>query len=603
MSMLLSAQSLSKSHGSRVLFEGISLIVAEGDRIGVFGPNGAGKSTLMRILAGIDAPDDGRIETAKGARVAYVPQEDSLPADATVEGTLIGALAGEDLDDHARAAQARVMAGRLGFPGGDAEVGTLSGGWRKRLAVGTQLVRRPDLLILDEPTNHLDMSGLLWLERFLQKADFTFILVSHDRYLLEAVVSRVVELNPRYKESFFSVRGRYSDFLEKREARLAAQEKRERSLAIEVRREIEWLRRGPKARATKANYRIKSAGRKIDDLADLRRRIGRDPSVEIDFSATRRRSNDLLVAQGISKSMGGKLLFADLDFVLSPGSRLGIVGNNGSGKTTLLRVIAGDLASDTGGVKRVGGLRVALFDQARERLDMTATLRRSLAPSGDTIQFRGKALNVAGWAKRFLFLGDQLDMPVGGLSGGEQARVMIARMMLEPADLLLLDEPTNDLDIPAIEVLERSLDEFPGAVVLITHDRHMLDRLCTEIVGLHEGAPCGLYGDLSQWQRREDELRRNRPARAGKRVPRRAPRKSARAGLTLAEERELQNIEEAILAAEATLDHLKRGLADPALAANHVRMREYCRQLDAAQARLDSLYLRWDKLEAQRERG
>lgn len=601
MSMLLAARSLSKSHGSRVLFEDVSLVVGDGDRIGIFGPNGVGKSTLMRILAGIDPPDDGRIETAKGLRIAYVPQEDVLSPDATVESALLAALADEHLDDHDRVARARVMAGRLGFSDGAAGVGTLSGGWRKRLAIGLQLVRRPDLILLDEPTNHLDMGGLLWLEQLLQKANFAFVLVSHDRYLLEAVTGRVVELNPRYKEGLFSVRGRYSDFLEKREVHLAAQEKRRQSLASEVRREIEWLRRGPKARATKANYRIKSAGRKIGDLADLRRRTAQDPSVDIDFNATQRRSNDLLVAHGISKSMGGKLLFDDLDFVLSPGSRLGIVGNNGSGKTTLLRVIAGDLPPDSGRVKRVTGLRVALFDQTRDQLDMAATLRRALAPSGDTLQFRGKALNVAGWATRFLFRADQLDMPVGGLSGGEQARVMIANMMLEPADLLLLDEPTNDLDIPAIEVLENSLEEFPGAVVLITHDRHMLDRLCTEIVGLHERSPCRLYGDLSQWQRREDELRRSRPAGTEKRAPRKDASRSAPVGLSLAEERQLKEIEDTILAAEEALDSLKRGLADPALAANHLRMQEYCKQLDAAQTRLDALYARWDELETKRE--
>ena len=598
MPVLLSAQSLSKSHGSRVLFERVSLIVHDDDRLGVFGPNGTGKSTLVRILAGIELPDEGSVETARGAHVAYVPQEDSLPFGVTVEKVLIDALAGEHLDDHARVVQAGVMAGRLGFPDGAAQVETLSGGWRKRLAIGAQLIRRPDLLILDEPTNHLDMGGLLWLELLLQKTNFAFILVSHDRYLLEAVSARVVELNPRYQEGFFGVRGRYSDFLEKREARLAADQKRERSLAGDVRREIDWLRRGPKARATKANYRIKSAGRKIGDLADLRRRVAQDASVGIDFNATRRRSNDLLVARRIARSMGGKLLFSDLDFVLSPGSRLGIVGNNGSGKTTLLRVIAGDLPPDSGRVKRVTGLRVALFDQARDQLDMAATLRRSLAPTGDTVQFRGKAFNVAAWAMRFLFRVDQLGMPVGGLSGGEQARVMIARMMLQPADLLLLDEPTNDLDIPAIEVLERSLDEFPGAVVLITHDRHMLDRLCTGIVGLHERAPCRLYGDLSQWQRREDELRRTS---VRKRAPRKPLPKAAPVGLTLAEERRLKEIEDKILAAEHALESLKRGLADPALASNHLRMQDYCRQLDAAQTRIDSLYARWDELETKRE--
>ncbi|MGD1002549.1 MAG: ABC-F family ATP-binding cassette domain-containing protein [Candidatus Brocadiia bacterium] len=599
MPVLINAQTLSKRYDSKTLFRGISLTILDGERIGLIGPNGAGKSTLLKILAGLEHADEGKLETARAARIAYLAQEDEFPPGSTVEGALLEELHDSPLDERTRRTRAAILMGKLGFEDGGARADTLSGGWRKRLAIGRQLTAEPDVLLLDEPTNHLDLGGISWLERFLEKAGFAYVLISHDRLFLEKVTNRVVELNPRYPEGFFSVQGRYSDFVEKREEFLAALEKHEQSLTILVKREVEWLRRGPPARTTKAGARIDAAHQKIKSLAELRRQAAQGGNIAVDFNASHRRTNDLVIARGIAKSLGGRRLFSGLEVELSPGTRLGILGNNGSGKTTLMRVLAGQLPPDEGTVRHAPQLRVVLFDQNREQLDRAQTLRRALSPNSDTVNFRGQGIHVVSWAQRFLFRPDQLDCPVGMLSGGEQARVMIARMMQQPADLLLLDEPTNDLDIPSLEVLEKGLVEFPGAIVLITHDRHMLDRVCTVMVGLHAGAAADLYTDLSQWEAAEKRLapaaRREPPPKEPR--PKAAP---ARARLTHAEKKELTGLEKRIPAAEAEVEKLKKVVADPAVAADYGRMHTECQRLHDAQVLVDQLYRRWHELESLR---
>ena len=601
MPVLINAQTLSKHYDSRTLFREISFTIQEGERVGLIGPNGAGKSTLLKILTGLEHADEGKVETARSARIAYLAQEDEFPPGSTVEGMLLEGLHDSHLDERSRRARAGILMGKLGFEDGDACADTLSGGWRKRLAIGRQLTAEPDVLLMDEPTNHLDLGGIYWLERFLEKARFAFVLISHDRQFLEKVTNRVMELNPRYPEGFYSVQGRYSDFVEKREELLAALEKHEQSLAILVKREVEWLRRGPPARTTKAGARIDAAHRKIKSLAELRRHAAQDGNIAVDFNASNRRTNNLVIARDIAKSMGGRLLFSGLEVELSPGTRLGILGNNGSGKTTLLRVLAGQLAPDEGTVRHAPQLRVVLFDQNREQLDRAQTLRRALSPNSDTVNFRGQGIHVVSWAQRFLFGPDQLDNPVGTLSGGEQARVMIARMMQQPGDLLLLDEPTNDLDIPSLEVLEKGLIEFPGAIVLITHDRHMLDRVCTVMVGLHDGAVADLYTDLSQWEAAEKRVAlaaRREPAPPKKPRPKATP---TRPKLTHAEKKDLTSMEERIPAAEAAVEKLKKITEDPAVAADYARMRRECQRLRDAQVLVDQLYHRWHELESMRQ--
>jgi ATP-binding cassette subfamily F protein uup len=607
MSILLACDSLEKSFGPRVIFHGLSIRFDDSERTGLIGPNGSGKSTLMKILAGVEQPDGGTIESRRGLRLDYLPQLDVFPAGSTPLQVVVDAQHDSHAaDEHEREVEAQVLLGKIGFERFDQPVESLSGGWRKRLAVARELVRKPDLLLLDEPTNHLDLEGILWLEKLLMNAPFAFVLVSHDRVFLENVTNRVVELNRTYAGGYFSINGDYADFLEKREEHLAAQQRTEQALAGQVRREIEWLRRGAKARTTKAKGRIQQAGQMMDDLAELRTRNTQTAKLELDFNATGRQTRKLISAKGVSKSLGGRTLFHDVNFVLSPGTKLGLLGPNGSGKSTLIRILTGQIEPDSGAVVRADGLRVILFDQNRAQLDKSATLRQALAPrGGDMVVYRDKPVHVAGWARRFLFHTDQLDLPVGSLSGGEQARILVAQLMLQPADVLILDEPTNDLDIPSLEVLEESLSDFPGALVLVTHDRYMLERLSTELLALDGEGGASTYASLDQWESAQEARAaravaeaRAKNATGAKPQAAAAPAKKLR--LTWNEQRELEGIEAKILDAESELELLQQAMADPVVSADHAKMRDICTRADAAQQLVTSLYARWQELEAKR---
>ncbi len=462
MTVLLSVQGLTKGYGPRPLFSDLSLDLRAGERVGLIGPNGSGKSTLLRLLAGREQPDAGTRSLRRTARLGYLAQDDVFAAGQTVRDVLLAALAEEHIEDHERETRAAITLTQVGFTDPDQSADLLSGGWRKRLALARELVRRPDLLLLDEPTNHLDLPGIVWLERLLRAAPFAYVVATHDRAFLRAVADEIVEISRVYPGGYFRSAGSYDDFAERREDFLEAQARREESVANQVRRETEWLGRKAAARTRKGASRIEDAGRRREELEELKYRNAATGAAGIDFVATGRQTRKLLTAAGIAKSLGGSTLFAGLDLALTPGVKLGLLGPNGSGKSTLLRVLAGEIPPDAGTVTRADGLRAVMFEQGRTALDPTATLRRALCPNGDEVIYRDRRLHVAAWSKQFLFKTEQLDVPVGDLSGGEQARVRIAQLMLRPADLLLLDEPTNDLDIPALEVLEDSLADFPG---------------------------------------------------------------------------------------------------------------------------------------------
>ncbi|MFH1723645.1 MAG: ABC-F family ATP-binding cassette domain-containing protein [Elusimicrobiota bacterium] len=599
MSILLSCQNLSKSFGIRPLFEGLTFGLHEGERTGLIGPNGAGKSTLLKILAGQETPDDGELTVRRGLRVGYLAQQDRVPESGSglsVREELVRALRGPGVPDHDLGRRAEVGLAESGFKDPDEPAGGISGGWRKRLEILAQVLREPDLLLLDEPTNHLDIEGVLWLERLLSGLKFSFLVVTHDRRFLERVANRVMELSQRHEGGHFSCRGNYSRFLEKREALFSAQNARTDSVRNAVRREIEWLRRGAKARSTKQQARIERAGELMDELGELEYRDAQGRAVDIDFSGGDRRTKRLAHAVKVEKSMGGRKLFGPMDLLLRPGDKLGLVGENGSGKSTLLNVLAGRLAPDAGTLRRADGLRVVLFDQHREQLDLKLSLRKALCESGDYVHYRGRPIHVRGWAERFLFRDEQLDMPLSRLSGGEQSRVLIARLMLRPADLLLLDEPTNDLDIPSLEVLESSLLEFAGALVLVTHDRYLLDRVSRRLLALDGKGDARFLAGLAQWESWRAE--REEPASsAGKKDPLAAEGKP---GLSKKEWREWKNMESRIQAAEEEAARAGRTLEDPSVAANADELMKRQQALDTARLKVESLYKRWEDLEARR---
>jgi ATP-binding cassette subfamily F protein uup len=592
LALLLNARELAKTFGSEPLFRGVSLTISEGGRLGLIGPNGSGKTTLLEILAGRRDPDSGEVALRKGTRLAYVAQDPRFePAD-TVRGAIRRALERAAVPEAERGAREAEVLGRAGFEDFDQPAAALSGGWRKRLAVAEALVQNPEILLLDEPTNHLDLAGIEWLEKLLETSPFACVVISHDRYFLENVATEMAELNRAYEDGMLRVDGNYSTFLEKKAEFLHAQAKRQEALENRVRAEIEWLRRGPKARTTKAKARIGKANEMIGELAAMRAR-SRTAAANIDFTASERKTKRLVHLEGVSYGFGGRMLYEGLDFTVTAGVRVGLVGANGSGKTTLLRLLRGDIEPLEGSIERAAGLRIVYFDQNR-RLDPDITLRRALAPDADSVVYRGRVIHVASWAARFLFSNEQLNQPVSKLSGGERARVLIARLMLEPADVLLLDEPTNDLDIPTLEILEESLLEFAGALMIVTHDRYMLDRVSTVVLGLDGQGGARRFADYSQWEEWMEESKRPKAKPAAAPASRRtAPARK----LSYLEAREYEGIEQRIAGAEQSLIEKRALLENPDVLRDARRLQDLWREIEEGQQAVDALYARWADLE------
>ncbi len=598
MSALIYSQKIQKSFGAKRLFQGVSFGISESDRVGIIGPNGSGKSTLLKILAGLETPDEGTVTKRQRLRVSYVPQKPDFGEWETVGEVLHQcALAGGVSESEI---QVRVyeIAGRTGFTEMEQQVVSLSGGWRQRLAIACGLMQGPDVMLLDEPTNHLDQEGLRWLEQLLVQAPWGWVLVSHDRWFLDQTTTNMAELNNRYTDGLLAFSGTYSEFLEKRDAFQQGQEQQAHVLAGKVRREEAWLRRGPKARTTKAKYRVETAQALQLELAETTTRL-RQQDVPIDFVGSGRKTKQLIEVTGLNKSFGSRTVIHNLEMMISPGKAIGIVGHNGSGKSTLLKLLAKELDADGGIVKYADNLQIVYFDQHREQLDPKMTLRRTLSDTGHSVTYRGQTIHLAGWAKRFCFQPEQLELPIERLSGGEQARAMIARFMLQPADVLIVDEPTNDLDIPTRETLEESFKEFPGALILVTHDRYMLDTVCTEFVGLDDKGAHGHFATYAQWEswlvhQQQGHNQESNSFRTGKG----AAGKSKPKKLSYKEQKEYEGMERGILAAETACGVCRVKVEDPTVASDHLRLQKAYDALKEAERKVERLYARWAELEA-----
>jgi ATP-binding cassette subfamily F protein uup len=630
MAFCLTAKDLSKTFGSRTLFSGVEFSVHERERLALIGPNGSGKSTLLKLIAGLIDPDEGKVVTRKGVRAAYVAQADIFPEGATVLSAITSdlheAMAAGRLpqfhDDYEIDLAAHLALDRAGFENLEQKCDSLSGGQRKRLAIVRELAKDPDVILLDEPTNHLDVEGIAWLEDVLRSGSFASVVVTHDRAFLESVATRIVELARSYPAGTFSVDGNYSEFLRRKQEFLDGQARQEQALAGQVRLDLKWLARGPEGRRTKSKARIEDSYQRMDELAELRARNAPVKAAAIDFSATERKTLKLIVARAITKSLGGKRLFTDVDMVLSPGECLGLMGPNGSGKSTLIKVLKGDLEPDPptpeaikaaaeaigvppstpppGTISRADNLRVVVFSQHRTELDPAATLGDTLSPHSDSVIYRGRPIHVNSWAQRFLFSKEQLRNPVRALSGGEQARIHIARLMLEPADVLVLDEPTNDLDIPSLEVLEESLEDFPGAILLVTHDRAMLGRLASKILALDGRGGARYFADYDQFEsvRAREAKGGSVPMEPAKFAPPPTPAPPKKVKLTYKEQQELKNMEATIHKAEADARALEERLHQVVAGPDRSKARDLAQQLSEAQARIATLYARWEELEA-----
>jgi ATP-binding cassette subfamily F protein uup len=613
LAILLSAQSLGHAFGARALFEGVSFTLSDGDRVGLIGPNGAGKSTLLRILAGELGADSGQVAARAGLRVAYLPQVPTFEPGATVRDAVRAGLRGAAVHDgHEWEAEARVdaLVAKMDLAdaaaGEDQPVERLSGGWKKRVALARALVAEPELLLLDEPTNHLDVESILWLEKFLAEARFATVTVTHDRLFLQRISNRILELDRRNAGGLLDVAGDYATYLDRKDELMAAQERREDALRNTLRRETEWLRRGPPARTTKQEARIQRAGALAEEVAELGTR-NRSRAVDLDFQASGRKTRRLIDATGISVSYGDRTVFHELDVLIGPGTRLGLLGPNGCGKSSLLRVLTGAQAPTAGEVRRADGLEIAFFEQDRAALDPSLTVADAVCPDGDFVEFRGARVHRNGYLERFLFRAEQMRQPVGRLSGGEQSRLLVARLMLRPASVLVLDEPTNDLDLQTLTILEDALTSFDGAVLLVTHDRYFLDHVATQILGFHvkpgeEGRVTSFAG-LAQWEEwhRGQTAPVARAARAAEPASP-APAPSPRKKLSYRLQREWDGMEARIGEAEAKVAALEAELAHPDVVSNAARLIELSAQLTAARAEVDRLYARWAELEAEQAR-
>ena len=601
MSALIYSQKIQKSFGAKQLFRGVTFGIAENDRVGVIGPNGSGKSTFLKILAGLETPDEGTVTRRQHLRVAYVPQDTQFASEATVGEMLHESAHRFGLSQGEEQVRVYEVLGKVGFIDESQPVAVLSGGWKKRLAIACALVQDPDVLLLDEPTNHMDVEGLRWLAQFMMQASWAWVLVSHDRWFLEQTTNKMAELHSRYVDGILVFPGNYSQFLEKRDTFQQAQDQQVQALAGKVRREEAWLRRGPKARTTKAKYRVETAKALQVELAETTMRL-RPQDVSIDFVGSGRKTKQLIEVTGLSKAFGTHSIIHDLELTVVPGRAVGIIGHNGSGKSTVLKLLAKELNPDQGMVKYAENLQLVYFDQNRAQLDPKLTLRRTLSDSGDSVTYRGQVIHIVGWAKRFRFQAEQLDLPVGLLSGGEQARAVMARFMLQPADVLIVDEPTNDLDIPTRETLEDNFKEFPGAVILVTHDRYMLEQVCTDFVGLDSQGAHGHFASYEQWEswlvgQQKGSNHTSNSSQTSKGATQGAKPKK----LSYKEQQEYDAMEKRILEAETARDGYREKIEEPAVAADHLRLQEAYGVLKEAEHEVERLYARWAELEAKRQ--
>ncbi len=595
MSLLYNIQSLSKSFSTKNLFEDLSFSLFAKDHIGLIGLNGCGKSTLLKVLMGFEKADEGTLSPRKNLKIGYVPQTCEFP-DTSPLSVLVHALDHESLPDYEKELLANTWLSKAGFSGNEPSAQRLSGGWKKRLSIIKTLITQPELLLLDEPTNHLDLEGILWLEKILSRGDYTYLLVSHDRYFLSHVTNRIIEIDKAYPKGMLAIDGSYAHFLEKKELFLLGQLQQERSIASKARRESEWLKSNPKARTTKSQARIDEAGEILENLSDIQRR-NRQKRADIDFVATERETKKLFTAKNLCKEIEGRTLFKKLDLLISPGTRIGLMGPNGSGKTTLLRLIAGEIQPDQGTIKKADDIKIVYFDQHRTKLPDEITLRQALSPSGDYLTFRGQRIHVNGWCKRFLFSPDILDMPLKKLSNGERARISMAHLMTQPADVLLLDEPTNDLDIPTLETLEESLIDFPGAVILITHDRCMMDRICNAIVALGDTEEPKIFADYLQWELSLKPIEvENKPK------DKKADSPSPKGKLSYTERKEYDQMEQKVLALEEKVKELQSLLETDEIALNPAKLQAVCEQIGLLENQIEQLYVRWEELD-QKLRG
>ena len=629
---ILTASDVHRSYGDQTVLGGVSLSIHRGDRVGLVGPNGAGKSTLARILAQREPPDSGEVVRRRDATVAYLTQEPELDPERTALETVKSGLgewaaafarheeatqrieAGDHsaLDDQAKAGaeverlggwerehDARAMLAHLGVTELDAKVGRMSGGERRRVDLARLLVSQPDLAILDEPTNHLDLDTIEWLENYLAR-DYpgALLLITHDRYLLDNVATRTLEID---ESQIFAYEGGFTRFLEAKAERLEHEARTESKRQNFIRREIEWLRRSPSARSTKQKARIQRAESAIDDRPTRQQNQAR-----LDLETTRS-GHTILDMRDVSLVLGERELIDGLTFSLTKGARVGVIGPNGCGKTSLLRLVLGELELASGELNVGKNSRIAYFDQAREGLDDDKTVQENVAGDQTRLQIGDQVMDVRTWLARFLFRPERIRIKVGALSGGERARVALAKLLLEPANLLLFDEPTNDLDVDTLSALEGLLLDTEATALVVSHDRHFLDRVCTHILAFEgDGQVVPHVGGYTDWRDRVAQTKREATKDKAPAKPESIPpgKKKPKSVLSWKEARELEELPARIEALEAEVAALEKSLSDPALYTDRGdEVPTLLAERDAKATEIDERMTRWEALELKQEAG
>lgn len=615
---LLTAQDLCVRYNDQVVLDHASLSIHEGDRLGLVGRNGCGKSTFLRIVAGMLEADTGTVARRRGLVVGYLPQEfaldlektvvenvregarhvldlieefESLPGDSSRHHELeerINALDGWTLDNRIATALSK-----LSCPPADAAIGSLSGGEKRRVALCRAVVSQPDLLILDEPTNHLDAESIEWLAAFLQSYRGAFLVVTHDRYFLDCVCSQIVEL---VGGDFVSYEGNYTDYLVSRAERMAAAELVEHKRQMFLKRELEWVRRAPEARRTKSRSRLDAY---FEVASQETPELERD--VDLVIPPAPQLGNRVVELTNVGMSLGGRRLLSGFNFQFAAGQRIGITGRNGLGKTTLLKIILGQLAPDSGEV-RIGQLtRFNYVDQARLLLNDDDTVLQSVSDESEYVTYGDSRIPVRGYLKRFLFTDDRIMTKVRFLSGGERSRLLLARILKNGGNFLILDEPTNDLDLATLRILEEALLAFEGVVLVVSHDRYFLNRVCTGILAFEgEGQVAYSVGNYDYYWEKRQRLLRQFGSDPGPAAVKEKPRRTEKIRkLTYKEGKELEGMEAAILAVEERIAAIETAFSDPEFHQKHgAQAVELHEEIETARQRLETLYARWEELEA-----
>ncbi|AYN19889.1 ATP-binding cassette domain-containing protein [Alcaligenes aquatilis] len=597
---LISLTDVQLAFGHHPLLDHADLVIQKNERIGLIGRNGAGKSSLLKILDQRQAPDDGQVQRLSGLKIATVEQEPELDPELSIYDLLCGNFT--ETEDWQRPARVNALMDKLGLDP-DALTGSLSGGQRKRVALANALVEEPDLLLLDEPTNHLDFDGILWLEQLLLDFRGSAVIITHDRRFLDVVTTRIIELD---RGKLFSFPGNFSQWQERKAEFLEAEKQQNAKFDKFLAQEEVWIRKGVQARRTRDEGRVRRLEQLRRDRAERRERSG-----DVKFAISEGQRSGKLVAelQGVTHGYDGRILIKDFSTVLMRGDRIGLIGHNGAGKTTLLRIMLGLQEPNSGVVRHGTKLNIGYFDQMRSRLDENATLADTISPGSEWVEIGNQRKHIMSYLEDFLFPAARAHSPVRSLSGGERARLALARMFAQPTNVLVLDEPTNDLDIETLELLEDLIQDYTGTVLLVSHDRTFLDNVVTQVIAAEGDGHWGEYvGGYDEWLAQRPQTRTEAaassvpaPAAAEKSAAERNTKTTKPGRLAPWEEKELEALPEKIAAIESQQAELAEQLSAPDLYKDGSTLAdEINSQLDQLNKDLEQLFERWEKLEEKR---